>query len=176
MSNSLLPYRYVLAFGSNLGDRRHHCQEGVRLLSAHVEFMRFSPWQLTAPLRSPHYDTLDHEDYLNFVGEAASGLSPEALYREIVIIEDLLGHPRARKWQARQFDVDILLWARNNHQDFSLCSPLAYAGEMHGAALSIPHPPLAQRDFLLQALHKELEIPPLCLAQHGIIPHELTVH
>jgi 2-amino-4-hydroxy-6-hydroxymethyldihydropteridine diphosphokinase len=155
MSNLPPRYRYILAFGSNLGDRAHNCRQGIIQLGAYVRFLRFSPETITPPLRSPLYDTQDHEDYLNFIAETSSALAPAALYQCISEIEDRIGHPRADKWQPRKIDVDILLWARDEHQDFSCCTRLHYRDD---GGLCIPHPSLIQRGFLLTALRDDFKI------------------
>lgn len=157
------PYRYILAFGSNRGDRANNCQRGIALLSEHCRFRRFSPGTRTAPLSSPHHNTAGHDEYLNFIGEAESALEPASLYRFIAGIEDAIGHDRYERWLPRHLDVDILLWAYNDHELFSHCTPRRYEDEQ---GLSIPHYGLWQRDFLVQALQEDFGIPRGCLLAH----------
>ncbi|MFK7826984.1 MAG: 2-amino-4-hydroxy-6-hydroxymethyldihydropteridine diphosphokinase [Oligoflexales bacterium] len=165
-------HRYLLSFGSNLGNRQENCQFGLELLSQHVRNIRCSRWISTEPLTSPEYDTTDHQDYLNFVLEVSSCLSPAQLYRMIVSIEDKIGHSRADKWLPRQLDIDILFWANNDHRDFVSCSPLSYSNIDDD--LLIPHQGFWSRDFLLNLIEKDLCIPLHALrAGHRRPVHEL---
>lgn len=151
-------YRYILAFGSNLGDRNLHAQKSLALLSPWVEILRQSPWLCTKPLSNKLYDTQDHEDYLNFVVEALSPLDPYQLYGEISKIEDRIGHDRSAKWLPRQIDIDILCYARHQEgKEFLACERLTLAAH-ELSNLTIPHPCLDSRDFL-QVLGKGWFVP-----------------
>lgn len=144
------PYRYLLAFGSNLGDREAHCRRGLALLATVVEIRRSSPWVYTPALTSPLYDCRDHGEYLNFVIDSATTLGPEQLYQEIVAIEDHIGHDRQSKWRPRQLDIDILAWSDNDAALFASCTPRRWQSEAR--QLWIPHPELQHRKFLLDAI------------------------
>jgi 2-amino-4-hydroxy-6-hydroxymethyldihydropteridine diphosphokinase len=144
------PYRYLLAFGSNLGDREAHCRRGLDVLATVLTIRHSSPWVYTPALISPLYDCSDHGEYLNFVIDSATALGPEQLYQEIVAIEDRIGHDRQSKWRPRQLDIDILAWSDNDAALFVSCSPRRWYGEL--SQLQIPHPELQQRTFLLEAI------------------------
>ncbi len=142
-------HRYLLAFGSNLGDRQTNCQQALALMAAHFTLLKTSPWEYTAPLRSAQHETRDHEEYLNFVVDGLSHLGPQELYQEIVSIENLIGHRREQRWLPRHLDIDILLWADNSHQEFAQCQPRRFLGTN---ALLVPHAQLHKREFLCKAL------------------------
>ena len=150
-------YRYLLSFGSNLGDRTQNCEHGINLLSQHVQNIKSSQWITTPPLTSTEYDTTDHQDYLNFVIECSSHLKPPELYGLIAKIEDHIGHSRADKWLPRQLDIDILFYAKNDHHDFAHCSPLSYTDKIN--KLVVPHVGFWQRAFLQELVANDLAIP-----------------
>ncbi|NRA46767.1 MAG: 2-amino-4-hydroxy-6-hydroxymethyldihydropteridine diphosphokinase [Oligoflexales bacterium] len=157
VQNKATFYRYLLSFGSNLGNRHENCEHGLKLLSQHLKNIKCSRWISTPPLRSVEYDTTDHGDYLNFVLEASSSMSPPELYRLIVKIEDQIGHSRADKWLPRQLDIDILFYAEDDHHEFATCSPLSYSCK--NSDLVVPHTGFWQRDFLQKLVHQDLAIP-----------------
>jgi 2-amino-4-hydroxy-6-hydroxymethyldihydropteridine diphosphokinase len=82
--------------------------------------------------------------YLNAVGEAWSGIDPAAMLRELQHIESDFGRDRAREARRgpRTLDLDILLCGNQ-------------VVEMEN--LSIPHPLIAERLFVLAPL---LELDP----------------
>lgn len=152
-------YRYLLSFGSNLGDRHLNCERGIEHLQKKAQFITYSRRIITPPLQSCQFKTDDQSDYLNFIAEIHTDLLPEELYREIVHIEDVVGHDRIKKWQSRHLDIDILYWTVNDGLGLSESSGLTY----DAPELIIPHRGLADRDFLGQLLFES----------HGIRVEEL---
>jgi|GEM_PF-627031 len=171
-------FRYILAFGSNLGDRAAHfdvAQE--RLTAAGGIFLRETPRVVTAPLPSLEHDVSAHEAYLNMVCEVRCPLAPDILYEAIVSIEDALGHPRGLAWQPRALDVDILLCglepvcvpqrndAFSRGADFRACLPVRFAA----GTLRVPHHGLPSRAFLRDFLQRDFALSDETLAAHGIV-------
>lgn len=153
-SNGVPPdFRYILAFGSNLGDKKANADTALKMLSLHGQLLRLSPRVMTHPLISDVFETSDHEPFLNFVAEYRLRLRPHDLYRAIVRIEDFLGHERQRRWAPRSMDIDILLAAHDDHPDFRLATPIILDEPEPG--LCIPHRDFYNRDFW-QALLLEL--------------------
>jgi len=165
-------FRYLLAFGTNLGDRGRNLDEGLRLLSSSCSFLRFSARLETPPLAHPNVDVSSHGPYLNMVAEASSRLAPHALYAAIVVVEDALGHPREKAWQPRALDVDIVLCALEHageaqREAFERCVPFrVFPGEKSGSSLRIPHVGLGSRPFLQTLVVDDLEVPQACLEAH----------
>lgn len=143
---------YVLAFGSNLGDKLKNLHRGFELLSLHVESMKQGEWVETAPLKSEAYDTSDHQSYLNFVCLVKSELPPVALYKKIQIVEDEVGHNRERRWAPRELDIDILFCRIGD--DFEHGVPYFLKDEPHG--FRVPHPGFKYRLFLHELVAKLL--------------------
>ena len=131
--------RAFVALGSNLGDRRAHLDAAVAALGRlpGVDVVAASPVYETAA------HTLDPGEaqppYLNAVVEVRSDLAPEALLAACLEVERAQGRDRrrARRWEARTLDLDLLL----------------YEGETRSTPdLVLPHPRLAERRFVLQPL------------------------
>lgn len=143
-------YRYLLAFGSNLGDRYQNCQKGEEALQRHGSVIFRSPYLTTEPLASPSHDTSDHETFLNYIVDYQTDLGPADLYKIIEEIENDAGHHRLRAWAPRHLDIDIL-FAMKSNQD----GQMFYEGErivMSEKHLSIPHPAVWDRPFLVDLL------------------------
>jgi len=151
-------YVYLIAFGGNLGDRELFARGALERLSVLGRVGRQSRWQRTVPLKSEQYDTLDHEDYLNFVFEFATQLEPEELYREICTIEDFFGHERTRRWLPRAVDLDLLFCseAQGSETVFQEKHTLTFSSA--SGNLRIPHPEVWKRIFLLEMIKNELKI------------------
>jgi 2-amino-4-hydroxy-6-hydroxymethyldihydropteridine diphosphokinase len=132
-------YRYILAFGSNLGNRDLNCQRGQDHLAKVGRCLRRSRSLYTEPLKSEEFEVEENQAFfLNYIIEFESSLSPKELYTHIVVIEDEVGHDRSRKWASRHLDIDILFVEG------------AILDEEDG--LVIPHRDLKNRPFLLELL------------------------
>lgn len=138
----MIYYTYILAFGSNLGDREANCLRGEQYLSKFGSILRISRHLHTEPLKSDKFQVEENQEYfLNYILEYRTTLAPLPLYEKIRIIEDELGHSRgSKKWASRFLDIDILELKREEKLSFS-------EGGLH-----IPHPELQNRPFLLELL------------------------
>jgi 2-amino-4-hydroxy-6-hydroxymethyldihydropteridine diphosphokinase len=123
-----------LALGSNLGDRLGFLQEAVSGLAAApgIEVAAVSRVYETAPVGGP-----EQGPYLNGVVALRTRLLPAELLGVAHRIEDLAGRVRAERWGARTLDVDVLLVG-----DERVDTP----------ELTVPHPRLWQRGFVLAPL------------------------
>ncbi|MEI8233990.1 MAG: 2-amino-4-hydroxy-6-hydroxymethyldihydropteridine diphosphokinase [Verrucomicrobiota bacterium] len=129
--------RCGIALGSNLGDRIAH----LRAARAAVCLLHAGP---EAPLISPIYETEpvdcapDTPAYLNAVIEIGYQGGALGLLRALQQIEHREGRPEAHVHHApRTLDLDLL-----------------YAGDttLQSPVLTLPHPRLAERRFVLQPL------------------------
>jgi len=142
--------RYFLSLGSNLGDRRKNLERAAALLEKEgVTIRKSSSVYETSPV-----DYLEQPLFLNQVMEVESRLPPRALLRLVKRIEKRMGRVPSVPKGPRCIDIDILL-----------------AGEciMRSRELSIPHPELENRRFLLVPLN---EIAPSVL--HPVL--RLSIH
>src|SRR3990172_7018080 len=93
----------------------------------------------------------DQPDFVNAVCRVRTGLAPAALMHDLLEIESAQGRVRqGEKGGPRTLDLDLLLYG---------------AEAIHSAALTVPHPRLHERAFVLYPL-SELE-PDLVIPGHG---------
>ena len=126
--------RAYLALGSNLGDRAAYLQGAVDELAktANVRVVAVSRVYETVPVGGPAQD-----DYLNAVAAIDTGLDPWQLLDVAHACEAHARRVRAERFGPRTLDVDILLFG-----DVEIDDP----------ALTVPHPRMWQRDFVLAPL------------------------
>ncbi len=155
-------YRYLLSFGSNISPRRHYCSRALKALSQdNIQVIYTSRKIETQPLVSSIHDTSGHSPYINFITEVRCAFPPNFLYNNIIVpIEDQIGHSRATRWAPRKVDIDILLWALDDSEEFIHCSPLKHSRE----DVRIPHYDLLNRSFLLNLIAHRYT--PLILNKH----------
>ena len=129
-----------LSLGSNIGERAQNLEQAlVRLGEEQVQITRRSSLYETEP-----QDVKDQAWFLNLVAECETRLFPLQLLSTLQRIEQELGRRRegAVRRGPRTIDIDILLYAEV---------------EMKTPALTIPHPRMLERRFVLEPL---LEIAP----------------
>lgn len=97
--------------------------------------------------QSPPMGPADQPEYINAVARMVTRLSPIRLLGELQIIEQQHGRVRARPWGQRTLDLDLLLYGE------------VVITTQH---LTVPHPGMAERAFVLyplQELESGLKIP-----------------
>jgi 2-amino-4-hydroxy-6-hydroxymethyldihydropteridine diphosphokinase len=123
-----------LGLGSNVGDRRANLERAVAELAARgVRTVASSSTYATDPVG----EILDQPEFLNACLRVETGLGPEALLDAAKAVERALGRepsPPAPRHGPRPLDVDVLLHG---------------AGEHRSARLTVPHPGLLERRFVL---------------------------
>jgi len=129
-----------VGIGSNLGDREKNCSRSIDLLEKYGIVVR---------QRSSLYETIpwgvrDQPLFLNMVIEAETELKPQELLELLKNVEIEVGREKSSRWGPRAIDLDILLY-----DDISL----------NDETLTIPHPYLHKRDFVLI---------PLCEIAHDL--------
>jgi len=128
-----------LSLGSNRGDRLQHLREAVRRLhTPQVRVVRCASVYETEPVG---YDT-PQPLYLNTVVQVETTLEPLELLEHVMAVEQAGGRVRTHYGNPRTIDIDIVL----------------YEGvQMHTEQLTLPHPRMHERAFVLIPL---LEIAP----------------
>jgi 2-amino-4-hydroxy-6-hydroxymethyldihydropteridine diphosphokinase len=161
-------YFYVLAFGSNLGDRAANVARGREMLMSFGTIANQSQLEETIPLSSSEFDTSDHGAYINGVMEFVSELDPRSLYAEIRVIEDRVGHRRDRRWAPRELDVDVIFCARGieTSENFATGIPLRYVG---ADGFVVPHRSFLERKFLEKLMVSDLGISTQVIADHLLL-------
>ncbi|MGC9972955.1 MAG: 2-amino-4-hydroxy-6-hydroxymethyldihydropteridine diphosphokinase [Bryobacteraceae bacterium] len=122
-----------LSLGSNLGDREGHLREAIALLGAEgLRVLRVSSLYETEPM-----EVRGQPWFLNLVVEAETDLFPRQVLARIRKIELGLGRKRGRPKGPRTIDIDILLFGES---------------VIETTDLTVPHPRLAERRFVLEPL------------------------
>ena len=126
-----------LGLGSNLGDRRANIDKSLSLLVENgINILKHSTIIETEPVGGP-----EQNKFLNSVIKAETELSPFELLEVINNIEKNLGRVRTIVNGPRTIDIDILLYNKI---------------KVNASNLSIPHPQMLKRHFVLTPL-KEIE-------------------
>jgi 2-amino-4-hydroxy-6-hydroxymethyldihydropteridine diphosphokinase len=126
--------RAYLALGSNLGDRVGYLQRAVDALAAaqSVSVVAVSRVYETAPVGGPPQDA-----FLNAVVVVETALEPQPLLALAHDLERDAARVRGEHWGPRTLDVDVLLYDNV---------------EMDTVELTIPHPRMWERGFVLAPL------------------------
>ena len=127
--------RACVGLGSNLAHPRRQIARAVAALRRipRTRVVSVSPNYETEPL-----DVDDAQpDYVNAVAVLDTGLAPRALLDRLNDIERRQHRTRGKRNAARTLDLDLLLFGRRR---------------MHVARLSLPHPRMHRRAFVLRPL------------------------
>lgn len=152
-----LPYRLLLAFGSNIGNREQNLICALDYIKKFSTVICSSLWKKTQPLKSSYYNTSNHEYYLNFVIDVATNFNPYEFYKLVIIkIEDTIGHSRHAKWMPRSLDIDVVFAAKNDAVSFTDCTPIALQEE----DFFVPHLEYFNRDFWREMIEVDLNYVP----------------
>ncbi len=124
-----------IGLGANLGERAGALRSALAAIAAlpGTSVRRVSSLYRSAPVGA------GGPDYLNAVAEIATLLAPQALLEALQTIEHANGRERPYRNAPRTLDLDILLWG----------DP---AVSMATATLTVPHPRMAERAFVLLPL------------------------
>ena len=135
--------RAYIGLGSNLDDPRQQVSSALNELGRLPETSLVDASSL---YRSPPLGPPGQPDYVNAVAALETGLAPAPLLAALQALEQRHGRVRAERWGPRTLDLDILVYGDLQSDD---------------PELTLPHPQLARRDFVLVPLHEiapELEI------------------
>lgn len=138
-----------IGLGGNLGD------VAARLEAALLALARLPGTRLlrrSRLYRSPPWGIVEQPAFVNAVAELETTLRAPELLSALLEIERAAGRrrDRARRWGPRELDLDLLLYG---------------AGQLDLPGLTVPHPGLHQRAFVLVPL-AELA-PELIVPGHG---------
>ena len=132
--------KIVLAFGSNLGDREEYILAAYRLLEEELGVLI----KKSSFIETPAWGFESDNSFINSVAEFETKKTPYEALEICNIIEKELGrerNPLHKGYQNRTIDIDILFY-----EDIVLDTP----------TLKIPHPLIAERDFVLTPLKEIL--------------------
>jgi 2-amino-4-hydroxy-6-hydroxymethyldihydropteridine diphosphokinase len=128
-----------IGLGSNLGDRAGNLLQAIYwLLAEGLEVKRLSSIYETEPV-----EYLEQPRFLNMVARLEGSLpSPEELLHKMLEIEQKMGRKRSMSKGPRTIDLDLLIYRET---------------VMSNSSLTVPHPEISNRAFVLLPL---LEIAP----------------
>ena len=123
-----------IGIGSNLDNPLLQVQTALRELAQipNTALIRSSSLYRTPPMGPP-----DQPDYINAVAALATTLSPTELLDALQALEARHGRVRTIHWGPRTLDLDLLLYGNET---------------VHTARLTVPHPGIAQRAFVVLPL------------------------
>jgi len=127
--------RVFIGVGSNEGDRLTQIFQAVRALNAtpDVRVVQMAPITETDPVGGPPQGR-----YLNTVVEVETSRAPHDLLRVLQAIEQQGGRrPSTQRWGPRPIDLDLLLYEEHCVEE---------------PELTVPHPRLHERRFVLEPL------------------------
>lgn len=139
-----MPLVYV-GLGSNLGDREQTIRGALARIEAdpQIDVVAVSSLRETDPV-----GYTDQPKFVNGAAALRTQLSPKALLERLLQIEREMGRERSGpRYGPRTIDVDLLLYGSE---------------EVDEPGLRIPHPRLAEREFVLEPLAEldsDLEVP-----------------
>lgn len=125
-----------IGIGSNLGDRQAYIDKAIGQLKGNrdIKVVKISNIYETDPISD-----IPQGKFLNGVIKIETILDPEMLLKELNNIEKRLG----RKWEVknapRSIDLDILYYDDEN---------------INKKGLTIPHPRIQEREFVLRGLRE----------------------
>ena len=120
-----------IGFGSNVGDAHRLFHSALAALSD-----TFSKLQLS-PLYHSKAIGPTQPDYTNAVAGGLTALSPQDLLNTLHEIETAHGRERGERWGPRTLDLDLLLYGEKT---------------LSSSTLTLPHPELSKRNFVLAPL------------------------
>lgn len=128
-----------VALGSNLDDPERQVNRAFELLDniKSTELIARSSLYRSAP-----FGSVVQPDFINAVACLRSTLTPMALLNELHRIERSSGRKRGIRWGPRTLDLDLLVFGHE---------------EIEQKGLTLPHPGIAERNFVLLPL---IEIAP----------------
>jgi 2-amino-4-hydroxy-6-hydroxymethyldihydropteridine diphosphokinase len=127
-----MPKLVYLSLGSNVGDREAHLRDAIARLGTAGRVVAVSSFYETEPV-----EFIQQPWFLNCVAALETSQTPRQLMTSLLRIEQEMGRTRVGKKGPRTIDIDILLF--DNEQIVS-------------EELTIPHPAMQQRRFVLQPL------------------------
>ena len=135
-----------MGLGANLGEREQTLRRAVELLDAEpgIEVVAVSSFRETEPV-----GYLDQPMFLNGACAVETELRPRELLERLLAVERELGRERRAgpRWGPRTIDLDLLLYGDVTVDE---------------AGLTVPHPRLTERSFVLEPLLEldpELQLP-----------------
>jgi 2-amino-4-hydroxy-6-hydroxymethyldihydropteridine diphosphokinase len=127
-----MPKHVYLSLGSNVGDRAANLTTAIRLLGSLGTVVAVSSFYETEPI-----ELTAQPWFLNCALQLDTEKMPRQLLNGVLAVERKMGRRRKQKKGPRNIDIDILLFGN---------------AMIETQALTIPHPAMHQRRFVLEPL------------------------
>jgi 2-amino-4-hydroxy-6-hydroxymethyldihydropteridine diphosphokinase len=130
--------RCLIGCGSNQGARREQLDRAIELLGVMpgIRLAAVSRHRETRPVGGPP----DQPPFLNGACLVETELAPHELLGTLTAVENTLHRDRSERWGPRTVDLDLLLYDEAVIDDEVI----------DGAALTVPHPRMTTRRFVLE--------------------------
>lgn len=168
MNMNTLQHEQVCAYlglGSNMDHPEQQIKTAFIALQQQpgITLCKTSSLYRTAPVSD-----IEQPDFINAAVAITTTLSPHQLLKTVLALEQQHGRVRTVRWGPRTLDIDILLYGQQNIND---------------SELTIPHPYLCERAFVLYPLAEiapDLQLPDgrtlrNLLAQHTLLNTDLGI-
>lgn len=133
--------KVYVGLGTNLGDKEQNLRDAVQKIEEQIgKVISLSAFYVTAP-----WGFTSENGFLNAAACVETELSPLDMLQKTQAIERELGRTKKSvdgAYGDRLIDIDLLLY-----DDLILS-----VTSMNGAKLNLPHPLMAQRDFVMKPL------------------------
>jgi 2-amino-4-hydroxy-6-hydroxymethyldihydropteridine diphosphokinase len=123
-----------IGIGSNLGDKVGNCRRAIIRITHHKQIRLLAQSSL---YKTEPFGYTQQDWFVNCVIEIQTGLTALALFHVLEDIEQSMGRKRTFQWGPRIIDLDVLFF----NDDI-----------IHCEELTIPHPELQKRAFVLVPL------------------------
>ncbi len=125
-----------IAIGSNLGTPKENCIEAIDIISTNpdIKITSKSSFYQTAPVGNTKQDW-----FINAVIKVSTQLTSDILLSALLKIESKMGRIRKEKWGPRIIDLDLLFYDNLIIKQKDL---------------TLPHPEIQKRNFVLQPLNE----------------------
>ena len=127
-------HHVFVALGSNLGNREEYLEQGIESLRNLEDCV---VEQVSEILATRPYGMTEQPDFLNGMVKLRTLLTPWELLEQLHRIEQAAGRERLVHWGPRTLDLDIIFY-----DDCVIDTP----------ELTIPHPDMQNREFVLKPL------------------------
>jgi 2-amino-4-hydroxy-6-hydroxymethyldihydropteridine diphosphokinase len=131
-----VPHLYAIAIGSNRPHGRYGRPASVVEAAIARLDEEFGLFDASPIILNPAHGGAGR-DFANSVALVESDLDPPEMLSRLKSIEREFGRRRGRRWGPRVLDLDVVLWSGD---------------KFRSRRLTIPHPQLAKRSFVLQPL------------------------
>ena len=124
-----------IGIGSNLGDSTARVEAAFDAIGAIPDTRLLARSRL---YRTRPFGPVQQGDFVNAVAGVLTQLAAHMLLDALRAIETTAGRVRAERWGPRTLDLDLLVYAQQR---------------IDADGLSVPHPGIAERGFVLAPLH-----------------------